>query len=125
MARRRRRPAVAARRSVIESIGHYNPQTQPSTIVIDRDRLDHWLERGARPTNTVRKLMRTENTDNQAVATAEPEARPPEAPAETPAAEAPEAEAPTPEADAGGAEPSAAVPPSADEPAGESDTQAG
>ena len=46
----------------IETIGHYNPQTQPSTIVIDRERLDHWLELGAQPTNTVRKLMRAENT---------------------------------------------------------------
>ena len=33
----------------IETLGHYNPQTQPSTIVIDRERMDYWLERGARP----------------------------------------------------------------------------
>ena len=43
---------------VIERIGHYNPQTEPSTIKIDRERLDHWIARGAQPTNTVRKLMR-------------------------------------------------------------------
>lgn len=42
----------------IETIGHYNPQTEPSTVVLDRERLDHWLERGAVPTNTVKKLMR-------------------------------------------------------------------
>ena len=42
----------------IETIGHYNPQTQPSTVVLDRERLDHWIERGAVPTNTVKKLMR-------------------------------------------------------------------
>ena len=42
----------------IETIGHYNPQTDPSTIVIDHGRLEHWLSRGAQPTNTVRKLMR-------------------------------------------------------------------
>jgi small subunit ribosomal protein S16 len=46
----------------IETIGHYNPQTEPSRIVIDRERLQHWLDRGAQPTNTVRKLMRAENT---------------------------------------------------------------
>jgi small subunit ribosomal protein S16 len=46
----------------IETIGHYNPQTQPSRIVIDRERLQHWLDRGAQPSNTVRKLMRAENT---------------------------------------------------------------
>ena len=44
----------------IETIGHYNPQTQPSTVVLDRERLDHWLERGAVPSNTVKKLMRVQ-----------------------------------------------------------------
>ena len=57
------RVVVADQRSprdgrVIERIGHYNPQTEPSTIKIDRDRLDHWIARGAQPTNTVRKLMK-------------------------------------------------------------------
>jgi small subunit ribosomal protein S16 len=42
----------------IEAVGQYNPQTQPSTIVLDHERLRHWLDRGAQPTNTVRKLMR-------------------------------------------------------------------
>jgi small subunit ribosomal protein S16 len=42
----------------IEAIGHYNPQTDPSTIEIDEQRLEHWLARGAQPTNTVKKLMR-------------------------------------------------------------------
>ena len=42
----------------IETIGHYNPQTDPSTIVLDQERLQHWLERGAQPTNTVKKLMK-------------------------------------------------------------------
>ena len=70
---------------VIEMLGHYNPQTQPSTIVIDRERLDHWIERGAQPTNTIRRLMRTENT----VA-----AVPPTAPRPHPAEPGDEAEAP-------------------------------
>ena len=46
----------------IETIGHYNPQTQPSRIEIDRERLQHWLDRGAQPSNTVKKLIRAENT---------------------------------------------------------------
>ena len=59
------RVVVADRRSprdgrFIEMIGHYNPQTQPSQIVIDRERLQHWLDRGAEPSNTVRKLMRAQ-----------------------------------------------------------------
>jgi small subunit ribosomal protein S16 len=46
----------------IETVGHYNPQTQPSTIVLDRERLDHWIERGAQPSPTVKKLMRAPDT---------------------------------------------------------------
>jgi small subunit ribosomal protein S16 len=42
----------------IETIGHYNPQTEPSTIVIDDDRLQHWLARGAQPTGTVKQLVK-------------------------------------------------------------------
>ena len=42
----------------IETIGHYNPQTDPSTIVIDEQRFQHWVSRGAQPTNTVKQLVR-------------------------------------------------------------------
>ena len=42
----------------IETIGHYNPQTEPSTIAIDDQRLQHWLARGAQPTGTVKQLMK-------------------------------------------------------------------
>jgi small subunit ribosomal protein S16 len=42
----------------IETIGQYNPQTEPSTIVIDEERLQHWLARGAQPTGTVKQLMK-------------------------------------------------------------------
>jgi small subunit ribosomal protein S16 len=83
----------------IETIGHYNPQTQPSRIEIDRERYQHWLDRGAQPSNTVKKLIRAENTgyeipkaDAPAPVPAKPTPKA-EAPAEAPAAEA-EAEAP-------------------------------
>jgi small subunit ribosomal protein S16 len=57
------RVVVADQRSprdgrVIETIGRYNAQTEPSEIVLDEDRARHWLERGAQPTDTVRKLLR-------------------------------------------------------------------
>jgi small subunit ribosomal protein S16 len=59
------RVVVADQRSprdgrVIEIVGHYNAQTDPSTISIDADRVKAWLERGAQPTDTVRKLLRTQ-----------------------------------------------------------------
>ena len=57
------RVVVADQRSprdgrVIETIGRYNAQTEPSEIVIDEERLSHWLARGAQPSDTVRRLMR-------------------------------------------------------------------
>ena len=42
----------------IETIGHYNPQTNPSTIVIDEERFKHWVSRGAQPSNTVKQLVK-------------------------------------------------------------------
>ena len=41
----------------VEVLGHYNPRTQPETMTVDRERLAHWLERGARPSDTVRTLL--------------------------------------------------------------------
>jgi small subunit ribosomal protein S16 len=44
----------------IETIGRYNPQTNPSTIAIDEERLQHWLARGAQPTGAVKQLMKAQ-----------------------------------------------------------------
>lgn len=41
----------------IESVGHYNPQTDPSTIDLNEERVRYWLSQGARPTDTVKKLL--------------------------------------------------------------------
>jgi small subunit ribosomal protein S16 len=58
------RIVVADRRSprdgrTIETIGHYNPRTDPSVIELDAERAQHWLDHGARPTRTVATLLRT------------------------------------------------------------------
>jgi small subunit ribosomal protein S16 len=42
----------------IESIGHYHPRAEPSDIVIDNERALYWLQRGAQPSDSVRKLLR-------------------------------------------------------------------
>jgi len=60
------RVVVADQRSprdgrVIETVGHYNAQTDPSTIVLDEERIRAWLAQGAQPTDTVRKLLKTQN----------------------------------------------------------------
>lgn len=41
----------------VEVIGHYNPRTQPETLVLDRERLAHWLQSGAQMSDTVRTLV--------------------------------------------------------------------
>jgi small subunit ribosomal protein S16 len=42
---------------VIETVGHYNAQTNPSTIVLDEQKVRDWLARGAQPSDSVRKLL--------------------------------------------------------------------
>jgi small subunit ribosomal protein S16 len=43
---------------IIENVGQYNPQTEPSTIKLDEQRVRHWLDRGAQPSGQVRKLLK-------------------------------------------------------------------
>ncbi|HSD77280.1 MAG TPA: 30S ribosomal protein S16 [Solirubrobacteraceae bacterium] len=47
----------------IETVGQYNPQTSPSTIKLDEERIRDWLSKGAQPTDQVRKLLRTQGID--------------------------------------------------------------
>ncbi|GAB6183539.1 30S ribosomal protein S16 [Thermodesulfovibrio hydrogeniphilus] len=41
----------------IEIVGTYNPKTEPPEITLDIDRVKYWLQNGAQPTDTVRKLI--------------------------------------------------------------------
>ena len=56
------RVVVADQRSprdgrVIETVGQYNAQTEPSTIVLKEDRIEEWLSKGAQPTAQVKRLL--------------------------------------------------------------------
>jgi small subunit ribosomal protein S16 len=42
----------------IEVVGHYDPLTEPPTIKVDADRVQHWLSVGAKPSPTVEGLLR-------------------------------------------------------------------
>ena len=44
----------------IDQLGYYDPMTDPATVKIDADKTRLWLQRGAQPTDTVRKLLRTQ-----------------------------------------------------------------
>jgi small subunit ribosomal protein S16 len=45
----------------IEIVGRYNPQTDPSTIDFDEDRIKDWLSKGAQPSPTVKRLLKIKN----------------------------------------------------------------
>ena len=42
----------------IETIGHYNPRTEPVEVNIDADNAKAWLAKGAQPSDTVTRLFR-------------------------------------------------------------------
>lgn len=41
----------------IETVGYYNPITDPAEVVVDEDKALQWLNRGAQPSDTVRRLL--------------------------------------------------------------------
>ena len=45
----------------IEIVGRYNPQTEPSTIELDEDKVREWLAKGAQPTEPVARLLKVKN----------------------------------------------------------------
>ena len=44
-------------RKIIEQIGTYDPMTNPSKIVLDKAKVEKWIKNGAKPTDTVKKLI--------------------------------------------------------------------
>ena len=42
----------------IEIVGRYNPQTDPSTIELDEEKVRSWLSKGAQPTESVARLLK-------------------------------------------------------------------
>ncbi len=41
----------------IEILGHYNPRTEPKTLVVDQEKAKQWLAKGAQPSDPVRRLF--------------------------------------------------------------------
>lgn len=42
----------------VEQVGHYNPRTDPPTVVVDEDRTLKWLREGAQPSDAVKRVLR-------------------------------------------------------------------
>ncbi len=72
----------------IETIGHYNPRTDPATYEIDAERAQYWLSVGAQPSDAVARLLEKDGLIAErelkynVVAEANEAAEPAEAPAE-------------------------------------------
>lgn len=82
----------------IEIIGHYNPRTEPATIVFDEEKARQWLGRGAKPTERVSILLgKAGITEMPKINFSKPpvKAEKPEGQAETKPAQEPAAQAET------------------------------
>ncbi len=42
----------------IDTIGHYNPRTDPIELVVDAEKARDWLSKGAQPSDTVKRLFK-------------------------------------------------------------------
>ena len=93
--------------AIVEQVGHYNPLTDPPTIVVNADKVKHWMGVGAKPSDTVVRILQREGILDKsavpstakadaAVAVAEPEAAVEEAAVEEAVVEEPEAVAEAP-----------------------------
>ena len=43
--------------SFVENLGTYHPKARPAQVEINKERLAHWLSKGARPSDSVRTLI--------------------------------------------------------------------
>ena len=41
----------------VDHLGHYNPRTEPPTVVIDADKARKWLSVGAQPSDAVQRII--------------------------------------------------------------------
>ena len=52
----------------VEILGHYNPRARPAVVEVDMDRLNYWLGKGAKPSDSVRTLVKRHRTVHPAPA---------------------------------------------------------
>jgi small subunit ribosomal protein S16 len=49
----------------IEIVGTYNPLKEPADVSLKNDRIDYWLEKGAKPTDTVRNIIKRQKASGE------------------------------------------------------------
>ena len=50
----------------VDQVGHYNPLTDPPTVVVNEEKTRHWLGVGARPTETVQRILQRQGVVEKA-----------------------------------------------------------
>jgi len=50
----------------LEIVGHYDPRRNPAAIVLNSERVDYWLQKGAQPSDTVRSFLNRAKTAAEA-----------------------------------------------------------
>lgn len=60
----------------IETLGYYDPLKEPAVIEINAERAVHWLQHGAKPSETVASLLKKKGISREGVAPAAPEPEP-------------------------------------------------
>jgi small subunit ribosomal protein S16 len=68
---------TARESSFVENVGTYNPRSKPATVQINKERVEYWLKKGARPSDSVRTLIQKHLSRDLSVP-----ATPPAAPAQ-------------------------------------------
>ena len=43
--------------SFVENVGTYNPRSKPAQVVLNKARIEYWMEKGAKPSDSVRTLL--------------------------------------------------------------------
>lgn len=57
--------------SFVENVGTYNPRSKPAVVEINKERIQHWLKQGARPSDSVRTLLSKHLTRDMSAAAVE------------------------------------------------------
>jgi small subunit ribosomal protein S16 len=48
---------TALQSSFVENLGTYNPRTKPAQVEVNKERVQYWLGKGAKPSDSVRTLL--------------------------------------------------------------------
>ena len=62
---------TARESSFVENLGTYNPRSKPAAVELNKARVEHWLSRGARPSDSVRTLLQKHVTRDLSAPAAE------------------------------------------------------